>query len=185
SAPVRIGNRASEQFQLDVYGEVMDCLHQGRKAGLSSDEASWRLQKALVEFVESAWDRVDEGLWEVRGPRRHFTHSKVMAWVALDRAVKAVEASGVEGPVDRWRAARGELHDEVCREGYDRERDSFVQYYGADHLDASLLQIPLVGFLPADDPRVKGTVAAIQRELMSDGLVHRYPPDGSEKVDGL
>jgi len=109
----------------------------------------------------------------------------VMAWVALDRAIKAVELSGLEGPVDRWRASRGELHDEVCREGYDRERDSFVQYYGADHLDASLLQIPLVGFLPAGDPRVKGTVAAIQRELVSDGLVHRYPPEGSEKVDGL
>jgi GH15 family glucan-1,4-alpha-glucosidase len=185
SKPVRIGNAAVHQFQLDVYGEVMDTLHLGRHIGLESDPWTWDLQRALLEFLESSWREPDEGIWEIRGPRRHFTHSKVMAWVALDRAIKAVELSGLEGPVDRWRAARGELHDEVCREGYDRERDSFVQYYGADHLDASLLQIPLVGFLPADDPRVKGTVAAIQRELMSEGLVHRYPPEGSEKVDGL
>jgi GH15 family glucan-1,4-alpha-glucosidase len=185
SKPVRIGNAAVHQFQLDVYGEVMDTLHLGRHIGLESDPWTWDLQRALLEFLESSWREPDEGIWEIRGPRRHFTHSKVMAWVALDRAIKAVELSGLEGPVDRWRAARGELHDEVCREGYDRERDSFVQYYGADHLDASLLQIPLVGFLAADDPRVKGTVAAIQRELMSDGLVHRYPPEGSEHVDGL
>ena len=185
SRPVRIGNAAVHQFQLDVYGEVMDTLHLGRHIGLESDEAAWDLQQALLEFLESKWREPDEGIWEIRGPRRHFTHSKVMAWVALDRAIKAVELLGHEGPVDRWRAVRRELHDEVCREGYDSGRDSFVQYYGADHLDASLLQIPLVGFLPADDPRVKGTVAAIQRELMVDGLVHRYPPDGSEAVDGL
>jgi GH15 family glucan-1,4-alpha-glucosidase len=185
SRPVRIGNAAVAQFQLDVYGEVMDALHLGRRFGLESDPWTWDLQRALLEFLESNWRRPDEGIWEIRGPRRHFTHSKVMAWVALDRAIKAVELLGLEGPVDRWRGVRRELHDEVCREGYDSERDSFVQYYGADHLDASLLQIPLVGFLPASDPRVKGTVAAIQRELMSDGLVHRYPPEGSEKVDGL
>jgi GH15 family glucan-1,4-alpha-glucosidase len=185
SRPVRIGNAAVHQFQLDVFGEIMDTLHLGRHIGLESDEAAWDLQQALLEFLESSWREPDEGIWEIRGPRRHFTHSKVMAWVALDRAIKAVELMGHDGPVDRWRAVRRELHDEVCREGYDSRRDSFVQYYGADHLDASLLQIPLVGFLPADDPRVKGTVAAIQRELMVDGLVHRYPPEGSQSVDGL
>jgi GH15 family glucan-1,4-alpha-glucosidase len=185
SRPVRVGNAAVGQFQLDVYGEVMDTLHLGRHIGLETDEPAWDLQRALLDFLESNWREPDEGIWEIRGPRRHFTHSKVMAWVAVDRAIKAVELTGHEGPVERWRALRGELHDEVCREGYDSERDSFVQYYGAGHLDASLLQIPLVGFLPADDPRVKGTVAAIQRELMADGLVHRYPPEGMETVDGL
>jgi GH15 family glucan-1,4-alpha-glucosidase len=183
--PVRIGNAAVEQFQLDVYGEVMDTLHLGRRIGLESDDASWDLQRALLEFLEDHWRDPDEGIWEIRGPRRQFTHSKVMAWVALDRAVKAVELAGLEGPVDRWRALRRELHDEVCRNGFDAERDTFVQYYGAKQVDASLLMIPLVGFLPASDPRMKGTVAAIQRELMVDGLVHRYPPEGSEKVDGL
>jgi GH15 family glucan-1,4-alpha-glucosidase len=183
--PVRIGNAAVEQFQLDVYGEVMDTLHLGRRIGLEADDAAWDLQQALLEFLEDHWRDPDEGIWEIRGPRRQFTHSKVMAWVALDRAVKAVELAGVEGPVDRWRALRRELHDEVCRNGFDADRDTFVQYYGAKQVDASLLMMPLVGFLPASDPRVKGTVAAIQRELMVDGLVHRYPPEGSEKVDGL
>ena len=185
SRPVRVGNAAVNQFQLDVYGEVMDTLHLGRHIGLESDEMAWDFQRALLEFLESNWREPDEGIWEIRGPRRHFTHSKVMAWVALDRAIKTVELLGHDGPVDRWRGIRRELHDEVCREGYDSERDTFVQYYGADHLDASLLLIPLVGFLPPDDPRVKGTVAAIQRELTVDGLVHRYPPEGSESVDGL
>jgi GH15 family glucan-1,4-alpha-glucosidase len=185
SRPVRVGNAAVNQFQLDVYGEVMDALYLGRHIGLEMDETAWDFQRALLEFLESNWREPDEGIWEIRGPRRHFTHSKVMAWVALDRAIKAVELLGHDGPVDRWRGMRRELHDEVCREGYDSQRDAFVQYYGADHLDASLLQIPLVGFLPAGDPRVKGTVAAIQRELMVDGLVHRYPPEGSQSVDGL
>jgi GH15 family glucan-1,4-alpha-glucosidase len=185
SRPVRVGNAAVNQFQLDVYGEVMDTLHLGRHIGLESDDAAWDFQRALLEFLESNWREPDEGIWEIRGPRRHFTHSKVMAWVALDRAIKAVELLGRDGPVDRWRGIRRELHDEVCREGYDSERDTFVQYYGADHLDASLLMIPLVGFLPASDPRVKGTVAAIQRELTVDGLVHRYPPEKSQAVDGL
>jgi GH15 family glucan-1,4-alpha-glucosidase len=183
--PVRIGNAAVEQFQLDVYGEVMDTLHLGRQMGLTTDTAAWDLQRALLEFLEDHWRDPDEGIWEIRGPRRQFTHSKVMAWVALDRAVKGVELAGLEGPVDRWRALRRELHDEVCRNGFDADRDTFVQYYGAKQVDASLLMIPLVGFLPASDPRMKGTVAAIQRELMVDGLVHRYPPEGSEKVDGL
>jgi GH15 family glucan-1,4-alpha-glucosidase len=185
SRPVRVGNAAVGQFQLDVYGEVMDTLHLGRRIGLEAHDAGWDLQRALLDFLESKWRDPDEGIWEIRGPRRHFTHSKVMAWVAVDRAIKAVELDGQEGPADRWRALRREIHDEVCREGYDAERDTFVQYYGADHLDASLLQIPLVGFLPPGDPRVKGTAAAIQRELMADGLVHRYPPAGSEQVDGL
>jgi GH15 family glucan-1,4-alpha-glucosidase len=183
--PVRVGNAAVDQFQLDVYGEVMDTLHLARQVGLPSDDATWDLQRALLEFLEDHWRDPDEGIWEIRGPRRQFTHSKVMAWVALDRAVKAVELAGLEGPVERWRALRREIHEEVCRHGYDAERDTFVQYYGGKHLDASLLLIPLVGFLPASDPRMKATVAAIQRELMVDGLVHRYPPDGSEKVDGL
>ncbi|HET6748828.1 MAG TPA: glycoside hydrolase family 15 protein [Actinomycetes bacterium] len=185
SRPVRIGNAAVDQFQLDVYGEVMDTLHLGRRIGLVSDEPAWDLQRALMEFLADHWRDPDEGIWEMRGPRRHFTHSKVMAWVALDRAVKAVEQARLEGPVDRWRALRREIHEEVCREGFDAGRDSFVQFYGGRHLDASLLLIPLVGFLPATDPRVKGTVAAIQRELMADGLVHRYAPDGSPQVDGL
>jgi GH15 family glucan-1,4-alpha-glucosidase len=183
--PVRIGNAAVEQFQLDVYGEVMDTLHLGRRIGMEPDTAGWDLQRALLEFLEDHWRDPDEGIWEIRGPRRQFTHSKVMAWVALDRAVKAVELAGLEGPVERWRALRRELHDEVCRNGFDAERDTFVQYYGAKQVDASLLMIPLVGFLPAGDPRMKGTVAAIQRELMVDGLVHRYAPEGSEQVDGL
>src|SRR4030095_3845054 len=185
SRPVRIGNAAVNQFQPAVSGEVMDTLHLGRHIGLESDELAWDLQRALLEFLESNWREPDEGIWEIRGPRRHFTHSKVMAWVALDRAIKAVERRGHEGPVARWRGLRRELHEEVCREGFDSERESFVQYYGADRLDASLLLIPLVGFLPAGDPRVQGTVAAIQRELMVDGLVHRYPPEGSQSVDGL
>jgi GH15 family glucan-1,4-alpha-glucosidase len=185
SRPVRVGNAAVGQFQLDVFGEVMDTLHLGRHIGLESDQPTWDLQRALLDFLESQWREPDEGIWEIRGPRRHFTHSKVMAWVALDRAIKAVELMGHDGPVDRWRGLRRELHDEVCREGYDSQRDSFVQSYGSDHLDASLLLIPLVGFLPAGDPRVKGTVAAIQRELMVDGLVHRYRPEGSQSVDGL
>jgi GH15 family glucan-1,4-alpha-glucosidase len=185
SRPVRVGNAAVNQFQLDVYGEVMDTLHLGRPIGLESDEAAWDLQRALLEFLEGNWQRPDEGIWEIRGPRRHFTHSKVMAWVALDRGVKAVELAGLEGPVDRWRALRRELHDEVCRNGFDPERDAFVQFYGGKQLDASLLLIPLVGFLPASDPRMKATVAAIQRELVVDGLVHRYPQEGSEEVDGL
>jgi GH15 family glucan-1,4-alpha-glucosidase len=185
SRPVRIGNAAVDQFQLDVYGEVMDTLHLGRRIGLETDEAVWDLELVLLDYLESKWQEPDEGIWEIRGPRRHFTHSKVMAWVAVDRAIKAVELLHHEGPIDRWRALRREIHAEVCREGYDAERDTFVQYYGARHLDASLLLIPLVGFLPAGDPRVKGTVAAIQRELMVDGLVHRYPPEGTEAVDGL
>jgi GH15 family glucan-1,4-alpha-glucosidase len=182
SAPVRIGNAASSQFQLDVYGEVADALHWARRVGLPPDENAWRVERALVEFVESVWKDPDEGIWEVRGPRRPFTHSRVMAWVAVDRAVKAVERFGLEGPVDRWRHLRRVIHDDVCH-GYDPELGAFVQYYGSKLLDASLLMIPLVGFLPATDPRMLGTVRAIEEHLVSDGLVARYHtvPD----VDGL
>ncbi|MEX2556565.1 MAG: glycoside hydrolase family 15 protein [Actinomycetota bacterium] len=185
SAPVRIGNAASLQFQLDVYGEVMDAMHQARGAGIESDHASWALQRSMMDFLESNWQRPDEGIWEVRGPRRAFTHSKVMAWVAADRAVKAVERHGLEGPVDRWRALREEIHAEVCREGYDAELGAFTQYYGSRSLDASLLMIPLVGFLPAADERVAGTIGAIERDLTRDGMVLRYATDGQATVDGL
>jgi GH15 family glucan-1,4-alpha-glucosidase len=161
----------------------MDALHLGRRAGLPKDSAAWALQQALVRHLEIAWREPDEGIWEVRGPRRHFTHSKVMAWVAFDRAVKAVERHGAPGPVDRWRQLRDQVHEEVCREGFDARRNTFVQYYGSNELDASLLMIPLVGFLPANDPRVVGTVSAIERDLMWNGFVQRYLPH--EHIDGL
>jgi GH15 family glucan-1,4-alpha-glucosidase len=186
SRPVRVGNAASEQRQLDVYGELMDALHFGRREGLDPDLDAWSLQKVLLDYFEGEWQDPDEGIWEVRGPRRHFTHSKVLAWVAFDRAVKAVERYGRDGPVERWRRLRAEIHEEVCREGYDAERGAFVQAYGMKGLDASLLVIPLVGFLPPEDERVIGTVEAIQRELCEDGLVHRYSHDESvREVDGL
>jgi GH15 family glucan-1,4-alpha-glucosidase len=183
SRPVRVGNAAATQLQLDVYGEVMDSLHLARRAGLADDDDAWALQQALLGHLEEAWREPDEGIWEVRGPRRHFTHSKVMAWVAFDRAVKAVERYGASGPVDRWRELRDEVHAEVCREGFDGHRNRFTQYYGSNELDASLLMIPLVGFLPATDPRVLGTVSAIERELMWNGFVQRYFT--KEHIDGL
>jgi GH15 family glucan-1,4-alpha-glucosidase len=183
SAPVRIGNAASEQCQLDVYGEVMDTLHLARRAGLPPDDNAWRLQLAMMRFLDSAWERPDEGIWEVRGPRRHFTHSKVMAWVAVDRSIKAVERFGQAGPVDEWRTLRDRIHADVCTRGFDPERAAFVQSYGAKELDASLLMIPLVGFLRASDPRMRGTVDAISRELVHDGFVLRYPT--AETIDGL
>ena len=183
SRPVRIGNAAVSQLQLDVYGEVMDALHLARRAGIPADDYAWSLQKALLAFLETAWSQPDEGIWEVRGPRRHFTYSKVMAWVAFDRAIKAVERYGAEGPVDRWRQLRARVHEEVCRLGFDAKRNTFTQYYGSDELDASLLMIPLVGFLPASDPRALGTVQAIERHLMWNGFVRRY--DTKEHIDGL
>ena len=183
SRPVRIGNAASRQFQLDVYGEVLDVMYLSRRLGLESEEAGWHLEQALLTFVESACERPDEGIWEVRGPRRHFTHSKVMAWVALDRAVKAVENFGLEGPADRWRELRETLHRQICAQGFDGGLGAFVQSYGSKELDASLLMIPLVGFLPATDPRVLGTVAAIEKHLMRGGFVDRYT--SSSAVDGL
>jgi GH15 family glucan-1,4-alpha-glucosidase len=186
SRPVRVGNAASGQFQLDVFGEVMDALHQGREHDLEKSTAAWSLQRRMLGFLEDAWKEPDEGIWEVRGPRRHFTHSKVMAWVAFDRGIQAVERFGRVGPVERWRAVRSEIHEEVCEQGFDVELNSFTQSYGSKRLDASLLVIPLVGFLPADDPRVVGTVAAVQQHLMRDGFVYRYSHDENvSSVDGL
>ena len=182
--PVRIGNAAVGQFQLDVFGEVMDSLHQARRIGIPPDPFAWGLQLALMEFLESRWREPDEGIWEVRGPRRHFTHSKVMAWVAADRAVKAVERFGVDGPVQRWRQLREEIKAEVCERGWDPWRQTFTQSYGSTELDAALLMVPLVGFLPADDDQVRGTVAAIERELCEDGFVHRYS-QSDHSIDGL
>jgi GH15 family glucan-1,4-alpha-glucosidase len=185
SKPVRVGNAAHEQFQLDVYGEVMDALHQARVHGLDPDDHAWSLQRNIMDFLEGAWDQPDEGIWEVRGPRRHFTHSKVLAWVAFDRAVQAVERWDLRGPLDRWRQLRAEIHDEVCREAFNVELGSFTQAYGSSELDASTLLIPLVGFLPADDPRVVGTINAIQRDLTRDGFVERYKVQEENVVDGL
>jgi len=186
SQPVRIGNAASEQFQLDVYGEVLDALHQARVSELELSKEAWALQRRLLTYLQDAWKEPDEGIWEVRGPRRHFTHSKVMAWVAFDRGVQAVERFGRSGPADAWRKTRAEIHREVCEQGFDVELNSFTQSYGSKRLDASLLMIPLVGFLPADDPRMIGTVAAIERELVRDGLVYRYTHDDEVSgVDGL
>jgi GH15 family glucan-1,4-alpha-glucosidase len=183
SRPVRVGNAAANQLQLDVYGEVMDALYQGRVGGLAESSAGWDLQRALLDHLETIWREPDEGIWEVRGGRRHFTHSKVMAWVAFDRAVKSAETFRLDGPVARWRALAGEIHEEVCRKAWSPECNSFVQAYGSQELDASLLLLPLVGFLPPDDPRVGGTIAAVERHLMRDGLVMRY--DTRSGADGL
>ncbi len=183
SAPVRIGNRAAEQLQLDIYGEVMDMLYQARRLGVAPDEFSWSVQRHLLDFLESSWQRPDEGLWETRGPRQHFTHSKVMAWVAFDRAVKSAHNLGLAGPVARWEAQRDAIHKEVCALGYNADRGSFTQSYGSHNVDAALLMLPLVGFLPASDPRVRGTVAAIESDLSVDGFVLRYRTHEAE--DGL
>jgi GH15 family glucan-1,4-alpha-glucosidase len=187
SKPVRIGNAASEQFQLDVFGEVADMLYQYRRAELqkeSLDGSAWNLERKVIEYLEKVWTRTDEGIWEVRGPKRHFTHSKLMSWVAFDRGVRSIEQFKVEGPLERWRKLRDDIADEICRDGYNPGKNSFVQYYGGDELDASLLMMPLVGFLPAKDPRIVGTVAAIERELVSpEGFVARYI--SKESLDGL
>ncbi|OFZ90203.1 MAG: glucoamylase [Betaproteobacteria bacterium RBG_16_64_18] len=183
STPVRIGNAASNQYQLDVYGEVLDTFHLTRAAGVATQTRAWDVHKVVLDFLESNWERPDEGIWEVRGPRRHFTHSKVMAWVAFDRAVKAVERFGLSGELERWRALREKVHEQVCREGFDAQRNTFVQHYGSKNLDASLLMIPMVGFLPAQDPRMRGTVEAIRSELAVDGLIRRYST--TEAIDGL
>ncbi len=183
--PVRIGNAAAEQFQLDVYGEVMDALHQGRRAGLKRDDPSWGLQVKLMQFVEEHWRDPDEGIWEVRGGSKQFTHSKLMAWVAADRAVKAVEEFNLPGPADRWARLREEIKDDILTHGYDADRKTFTQFYGSEELDAALLMVPLVGFLPATDERVVGTVAAIEKHLMQDGFVQRYTQHPDTDVDGL
>jgi GH15 family glucan-1,4-alpha-glucosidase len=183
SAPVRVGNAAHHQLQLDVFGEVLDALHQATKGGMRGSQEGWRLQCALVQHLAKVWQEPDQGIWEVRGPPQHFTHSKVMSWVAVDRAIKTAELLGMPGPLDEWRALRAEIHDDVCRRGYDAQRETFVQAYGSQELDASLLVIAQVGFLPPDDERVRGTVAAIERELMVDGFVSRY--DTTRTKDGL
>jgi GH15 family glucan-1,4-alpha-glucosidase len=183
SRPVRVGNAAHGQLQLDVYGEVMDALHVARRGALAGSASGWALQRELVNHLERIWRQPDEGIWEVRGPRCHFTHSKVMAWVAFDRAIKGVEQFGLRGPVDHWRKLRGEIHADVCTHGFNRELNSFVQCYGGKELDASLLLLPSMGFLPPDDPKVRGTIAAIERGLMADGLLRRY--DTYRSDDGL
>ena len=194
SRPVRVGNLAASQFQLDVFGEVTDAAHVGRvaatAAGISLDTPRnrriWRRSIRLVNLLEEIWREPDEGIWEVRGGKRHFTHSKVMAWVAFDRAVQAVEVFGLEGPVERWKRLRDEVHAEICDKGFDEERGAFTQYYGSRELDASLLLLPAMGFLPPDDPRIRGTIEAVRRELTHDGFVYRYPTDaGEHAVDGL
>ena len=198
SSPVRIGNQAHEQLQLDVYGELSDALFQARRFGMGADQWAWDFQCALLNSLESRWTEPDEGIWEVRGPRRHFTHSKVMSWVAFDRAIKMVQCFCLEAPGDkaasttadlvaRWRAARDRIHAEVCARAFDRTKNAFTQSYGSSRMDASLLLMPMVGFLPPSDPRIVGTVAAIERDLLCDGFVRRYrtEPDPSAAVDGL
>ncbi len=185
SAPVRIGNAASQQVQLDVFGEVLDAMHFARKTKLEPYAAAWKLESELLHFLETIWAKPDDGIWEVRGGSRQFTHSKVMAWVGMERGVRAIEKFGLEGPVERWRAVRDAIHADVCAKGFNSKLNSFVQYYGSDRLDASLLMLPLVGFLPITDPRMKGTVEAIERELTVDGFVLRYEADASSEINRL
>jgi GH15 family glucan-1,4-alpha-glucosidase len=184
SAPVRVGNAASDQFQLDVWGEVLDGLHLARSAGLGVEDDTWDLQRALLDYLEGHWQEPDNSLWEIRGDRRHFVHSKVLAWAGLDRAVQAVERFGLDGPLEQWKASRQRIHREVCERGFDAERGTFTQSYGSTGLDSALLLIPQVGFLPWDDERITGTVQAVQRELMHDGFLLRYQTD-ADGGDGL
>jgi GH15 family glucan-1,4-alpha-glucosidase len=186
SKPVRIGNAAYQQFQLDVYGEVLDAMWEAHQAGIKMDDTEWRMMIGLMKFLESHWHKPDEGIWEMRGGRRHFTHSKMMAWLAFDRAVKLVEHCGCAAAnnLDRWKRIRGKIHAEVCERGYNAKKRAFTQFYGSDAMDASVLMMPLIGFLAASDPRVRSTVEAIERELLRDGFVLRYRPQ-EERVDGL
>jgi GH15 family glucan-1,4-alpha-glucosidase len=183
SSPVRIGNAAHSQLQLDVFGEVMDTLHQGRRGGLSGSEAGWDVQLALLRHLEEIWRQPDHGIWEVRSEPMHFTYSKAMAWVAFDRALKSAEMFGLPGPVDRWRMLCREIHAAVCEKGWNEKRKTFTRSYGSDDLDASLLLLAPIGFLKPDDPRYRGTVEAIERTLIADGLVMRY--DSLRSKDGL
>jgi GH15 family glucan-1,4-alpha-glucosidase len=183
SAPVRVGNAAAGQVQLDVYGEVLDALYVARRAGLAENDASWGLECALIEHLEKIWDEPDDGIWEVRGGRKHFTHSKVMAWVAFDRAIRSSEEFGLEAPLKHWRAIRERIHKRVCDNGFDTKQNSFVQSFGVAELDASLLLIPIVGFLPASDARIRGTLSAIEQNLVRDGFVLRY--NTTTGTDGL
>lgn len=183
SQPVRIGNAAHVQLQLDVFGEVIDTLHQAGVSGLAPSASGWDLQRALLDELAKIWRQPDHGIWETRGPPQHFTYSKVMSWVAFDRAVKSIEMFGLEGPVERWEAIRHDIHEDVCANGYNRDKGCFVQSYATAELDASLLLLPAVGFLPPDDPRIRRTVEAVERELMFDGLVLRYNTHRTD--DGL
>lgn len=183
ASPVRVGNAASTQLQLDMYGEVVDALFQEVQSGLVAPRDSWDLQTALIDHLRQVWQQPDESIWEVRGGARHFTFSKAMAWVAMDRAVRGAEQFDLPAPLEEWRQVRDQIHAQVCAEGFNAEKNSFVQHYGAEKPDASLLLLPLVGFLPAHDPRIQGTLAAIERDLMVDGLVRRY--DTHTGVDGL
>jgi GH15 family glucan-1,4-alpha-glucosidase len=186
SKPVRVGNAAFSQFQLDVYGEILAAIWQAGRAGLRLEDAEWHLMVRLIKFLESNWQKPDEGIWEVRGGRKHFTYSKMMVWVAFDRAIRLVEELGCPGDehCERWQEIRDQVHAEVCERGYNTDRKAFTQFYGSDALDASLLLMPVAGFLPATDERVRSTIEAIERELMQDGFVLRYRPE-EEKVDGL
>lgn len=183
SRPIRVGNAAHGQFQLDVFGEALDCLHLGRRFGLGDDWGDWRIERELLDRLEAVWQEPDEGIWEVRGPKRHFTHSKLMAWVAFDRAVKDVERFGLEGPIERWRHLRSQLHTEICDQGFNADRNTFVQSYGGTEVDAALLMMAEVGFLPPSDTRIVGTVAAVEQDLLRDGVVDRYRTESG--VDGL
>ena len=185
SRPVHIGNAAHQQTQLDVYGEVLETLYESRRFGIPPDRWAWALEKMLLDCLESKWEQPDEGIWEIRGAPRHFTHSKVMAWVAFDRAVKSSEQIPLDGSVEKWRRIRDAIHAEVCARAYDAGRRTFTQAYGSPELDASLLMMPLVGFLPATDPRIVATVRAIERELLRDGFVLRYRTDHTRSPDGL
>ena len=184
SKPVRIGNAAHEQLQLDVYGEVLDAMYQARRFGIGADQWGWQLEVHLLESLKTLWREPDEGIWEVRGPRRHFTHSKVMAWVAFDRAIKSAEQFHMEGPLEDWRRVRDKIHAEVCARGFDQDRQTFTQSYDRPDLDAALLMMPIVGFLPVSDPRVAGTVRAIEQELLHEGFVRRYLTENAKEVDG-
>ena len=183
SRPVRVGNAAAEQEQLDTYGEVTDAIYQARAHNLTASLPMWELGRTLIEQLERRWREPDEGIWEVRGKRRHFTHSKVMAWVAFDRGIRLCEEFGLAGPVERWRVIRDEIHAEVCRKAWNDELGSFTQSYGGSQLDASLLLLPLVGFLPPGDPRIRGTLVAVQQQLSWNGFLLRYRSE--ETIDGL
>ncbi len=185
SGPVRIGNAAAGQLQLDVWGEVLDGLALSREVGLSRNEEAWSLQRALLEYLEGNWRQPDNGLWEMREARQHFVHSKALAWVAFDRMIAAVEKFGQDGPADRWRQVRDDLHADICQHGYDPDRNTFTQAYGSKQLDAALLMLPQVRFLPWTDPRIAGTVEAVGRELTQDGFLLRYRPGRGSSDDGL
>ncbi len=185
SKPVHIGNAAHQQLQLDVYGELIEALYESRRFDIPPDRWAWALEKALLDSLEGKWRQPDEGIWEIRSERRHFTHSKVMAWVAFDRAIKTAQHISMDGPIDKWKRIRDEIHAEVCARGFDSARNTFTQSYGRPELDASLLMIPLVGFLRCDDPRVAGTVKAIESELLKDGFLLRYKTDPQHSPDGL